>query len=370
MKKILLLCVLSTFSFAAMHFEKNQKCSECHPTIFEEYKTSQHGNSTVFKDRLHGAVYDMHPQKNKKEKYRCAICHTPTADNMEELLAVKNGVIPDPHNETQNEAIACAYCHRIEDIIPGKSMHRNKVSKEEKVYFSAKDNPASSPFHGVKTNKAVFKDGKLCMGCHTHKSNKKNFRVCSTEINGKAPEKNCITCHMHKVTGAPSVFSNAKEHTFHGFPGLHGDLTNLSQYVKITFTQEKEKFSITLDHQAPHASSLHPMRMAKLRVAVKRDDQIIHLEEKNIFNTIGTDGKPSPMATPPWLATQVIHDSRLKANSKTDFGFNYVLKKGDIVGAKFGFYMIKPTAIQKFKLDDHKDSKEFKVLSQKYFLIK
>ena len=103
MKKFLLLIALSGFAIAAnMHFEKNQKCSECHPAIYKEYKQSQHGKATVFEDPIHGAVYDLHPMKWKQEKYRCGACHVPTADNLSELLKANNGVIPDADNETQN----------------------------------------------------------------------------------------------------------------------------------------------------------------------------------------------------------------------------------------------------------------------------
>ena len=138
MKKFLMLCALSGFAFAAnMHFEKNQKCSECHPAIYEEYKKSQHGKATVFEDPIHAAVYYKHPQYNKMDKYCCGACHVPTADNLSELLAANNGVTPDADNETQNEAIACAYCHRIEDTAPGKAFSKNILGQ---VYRYGKTN--------------------------------------------------------------------------------------------------------------------------------------------------------------------------------------------------------------------------------------
>ena len=110
MKKIALVSLLFIGGVATatnMHFEKNAKCSSCHPKIYEEYMGSQHGKATIFKDKLHGAVYNKHSQKNKLQKYRCAKCHTPTADNLSELLTPHNGVTPDVKNETQNEAVAC-----------------------------------------------------------------------------------------------------------------------------------------------------------------------------------------------------------------------------------------------------------------------
>lgn len=123
--------------------------------------------------------------------YRCGHCHTPTADNLSALVG-KNGPTPDANNETQNEAIACAYCHRIEDVEPAGWRNKNIVSKEAKVYLTSKSKPGSSPFHGLKTNKDIFKDGKMCMGCHAHKSNGKDFQVCATDINHNASKKSCI----------------------------------------------------------------------------------------------------------------------------------------------------------------------------------
>lgn len=373
MKKLLLLCALSALAFAAnMHFEKNQKCSECHPAIYKEYKTSQHAKATIFEDKIHGAVYDKHPQHWKIEKYRCGACHTPTADNLDELLAPNNGVIPDIDNETQNEAVACAYCHRIEDTVDGKAFGKNIVSKEERVYFTKKDNPGKSSFHKLKTNKEVFENGKMCMGCHAHKSNKKQFQVCSTDINQDAPKKNCIECHMHKVDGAPSKFSKTKQHTYHGFPGLHGDLTNLSQYIgmEITNTDDKKMFTVTIDHDAPHASVLHPLRMGKLEVTVTRDGQVTKMQTRELMKAIGSKEGASPSPTPPWLATAVIKDTRIPANTSKAYPYEWELKAGDVITAKFGYLLVKPGALEKFELKDNKEATKFRIIKEQSFTVK
>ncbi len=372
MKKLLLLCALSTFALANMHFEKNQKCSECHPAIFAEYKTSQHGNATVFKDPIHGAVYDLHPQRNKKEKYRCGTCHTPTADNLKELLTPNNGIIPDPHNETQNEAIACAYCHRIEDVVSGVAMNKNIISKEERVYTTSKDNPGTSPFHGLKTNKSIYENGKLCMGCHSHKSNKKKFNVCATDLNNNAAKKSCIECHMHKVDGAPSVQSLAKTHTFHGFPGLHGDLSNLSQYIGLEFfvKEDKSMFTVNVKHDVPHPSLLHPLRSSKLEVTVERNGDVIRMQPRKIIKAIGHKGALSPTPTPPWLATEIIKDTRIPANSTKAYPYAWDVQSGDVITATFGYFLVKKGALKKFQLDDNPEATKFRVISKKSFTVK
>jgi len=362
--------LISSLAQAAMHFEKNQKCSECHPKIYEEYKSSQHGNATVFADPIHGAVYDKHPMKNKKQKYRCAKCHTPTADNMKELLTPKNGIFPDANNETQNEAVACAYCHRITDVKAGKAMNSNVVSKDMRKYFANLKPHQKSPFHEIETNVEVFKNGKLCMGCHMHKSNKKGFDVCSTEDNNMDGNNNCITCHMPKVDGAPSTMSEVKKHAYHGFPGLHGDLSLLSKYITLGFKHAKKKFTVSVDHQATHSSTLHPLRMAKLVVSIKRDGKVIKMDPKKLFKVIGSKAGPSPMATPPWLATDIIKDTRIPANTKKDFKYDFALQSGDKVTAKFGYLLVKPKALKKFELENNEEAKKFRVIAKETFTVK
>ena len=369
MKKLLFVILLGGLASANMHFEKNQKCSSCHPQIFKEYKGSQHGNATVFKDKIHGAVYDKHPQKLKKDKYRCGKCHTPTADNLSALLKVNNGVIPDPKNETQNEAVACAYCHRIEDVVGGKAMNKNIISNKPKVYFSSKDKPLTSPFHGIETKKDIFKDGKLCMGCHARKSNKKGFDVCATDATNMTDQKNCISCHMPKVAGSASIMNKSKEHTYHGFPGLHGDLTLLSKYVTFDLNKSDAKFVITVNHDVSHPSSLHPLRMSKLVVSIERAGKITKMKPVKIFKVIGAEGKPSPMPTPPWLATQIIKDTRLMADSKKDYSYDFKLQKDDKVTVKFGHLLVKPKALKKFGLENNEEATKFRVLSKKTFIV-
>jgi len=45
-------------------------------------------------------------------------------------------LIPDANNETQNEGVSCAYCHRITDTLPGKAMNKNVISPDMRKYFA------------------------------------------------------------------------------------------------------------------------------------------------------------------------------------------------------------------------------------------
>ncbi len=367
MRLLLTLSILSAFAFANMHFAKNEECVACHPTISEEFEASQHNKSTIFKDPIHGAVYNAHPSK-ANDSYICGNCHTPTADNLDALVTSKNGTIPDPKNETQNEAISCAFCHRITDVTEGALMDKSITSDEEKVYFTRKENPQEVPFHGLKTNKAIFEDGKVCLGCHAHKGNKNAFQVCITDINPKASKKNCIECHMHKVEGAPSIMSEATEHTYHGFPGLHGDLTNLSQYVNLDITVEDDKkvFDVIVKHDSPHSSLLNPLRFSQLAVSIQRGDEIINMEPQQLFKMIGAKGKMAP----PWLATEIIRDTRIPPNTKKTYTYAHKLKTGDIITAKFGYFLVPPHMLKNLKLEENEEAKKFRVISTKKFTIK
>ena len=365
-KIFVLFLLLMSFSFANNSFEKNQKCSECHVEIYKEYQTSQHANATIFKDPIHKAIYDKHPQKNKLEKYRCAKCHTPAADNLDELLQVNNGVIPDAKNESQNEAVACAYCHRIVDVKAGTAMNENVISKEPKKYFANLKKEHKSKFHTLETNIEVFENGKLCMGCHMHKTNKKKFEVCSTEHNNMDGKNNCITCHMPKVKGSISNLFTTKTHAFHGFPGLHGDIKKyLGKYVLLDIKQNKNGFSINVNHKATHSLTLHPLRMAELLVTVKRAGKTFKLEPVKFFKVIGTNNKPSA----PWLATQIVKDKRIGANETKEFNFNFELKSEDVINVEFGYFLVNPKVLKKFGLEEDEESKKFRVISSKTKVI-
>jgi hypothetical protein len=54
------------------------------------------------------------------------------------------------------------------------------------------------------------------------------------------------------IRRSDSVMNKSKEYTFHGFPGLHGDLSLLSQYVTFDLNKSDAKFVITVNHDVSH----------------------------------------------------------------------------------------------------------------------
>ena len=282
----------------------NETCKGCHPTIYNEYNTSLHKKSTIYEDKIHKAIWDLHPGK-KKGKYVCAKCHTPTDKRV--LNALKNKKEALPKNDiAQHNAISCIACHSIKSIEEHKKPHNKNISvnndkkrpvlfaaninnrngqityKEETSFFGMFKSTSGSPYHDIDYRNKNFYNGNICMGCHQHKANKHGQEVCETDKEGSIDEKsNCITCHMPKINGTATTIKITKQHTFHGFAGTTNRPDMLSQYVNLDFKKLDNGFEIVVTNKAKHNLLLHPLRLAKLNIAVTSDSKITNL--KSIF---------------------------------------------------------------------------------------
>ena len=300
------------------------------------------------------------------QSYSCAKCHTPAASNLDALVTKNNGVVPDANNSTQTEAVSCAYCHRIESIRHGRMMNRNVISKEDKSYFGSLKKHIESPFHKIKTDSAHFNSGNVCIGCHSHKKNKFDMNVCSTNIKYELDSANCVSCHMPKVKGSVSNMYETKEHTFHGFPGTHSHHDMLSRYVDMELKEGSDTFDIIIHNKSTHALSLHPMRVMQLRVKVTRDGKTKEFKAKNFARIIGADGKP----TPPWFAKEEVKNNAIKGNEKRVISYNYTLQKGDKVEVTLGYYLVNPKMLKGLGLEKSEVATKFHIIKTESFEIK
>jgi len=366
MKFLFSMLLLISYINANYDFESNEVCKECHPVIYNEFKSTQHAKASIFKDEIHAAVWKKHPKNTKFKSYSCAKCHTPASSNIDDLITKHNGVVPDINNTTQIEGISCAYCHRIESIKHDWKMNVNVISKEEKSYFGSLKDHIDSPFHKIKTHSAHFNAGNVCIGCHSHKKNKYDMNVCSTNINYELNSINCVSCHMPKVEGSVSTMHKTKEHTFHGFPGTHTHQDMLSKYVNLELKKNAKKFSIIISNKSSHALSLHPMRVMQLRVLVTRGRNMVSLKDINFAKIIGADGKP----TPPWLAKEVVKNTVINADEKRVVTYDYKLKKGDSVKVDIGYYLVNKKMLKKLNLENSKVATKFHLFKTKNFEIK
>ena len=349
---------------ATHKFASNSECKACHTQIYNEFKGSMHANSTPQKDPIHKAVWDKHPKNLKFEQYTCAKCHTPAANNLNEMITKGKKALPQVDNQTQQDGISCAYCHRIESIQLHKKSNTNIISKKEKEYFGTLKEHIDSPFHGIKTQgNELMRNGNVCIGCHSHKMNKHKLNVCSTNIDNEMDKANCVSCHMPKVDGSVSDMNERKQHSFHGFAGSHFHSNMLEKYVDISLKKEKNNFTININNKTTHALLLHPLRKAVLKVNVIRGKEVIKLKDEVFIRVIGHNNKPAM----PWAATTTLKDTMIQANEKRDINYDFKILKDDKVEVTLGWFLVNPKVVKKLKLENEKVATEFKKFKKEIF---
>ena len=367
MKKIYLLLLLLSSLIAndkTHTFASSEDCKSCHTQIYNEFKGSMHMNSTPQKDPIHNAVWAKHPANKKMQHYGCGKCHTPAANNLNDMLKKGKKALPSLENKTHQEGISCAYCHRIKDIELHKKHNTNIISTTPKAYFGTRKEHINSPYHAiVSEGNEHMKNGNVCIGCHSHKQNKHKLNVCSTNIANEMDGANCVSCHMPKVKGSVSLLNETPTHTFHGFAGSHYNSDMLQKYVGISLLREINNFIVNIDNQSSHALLLHPLRVAVLKVSITRAGKTTQLKDEIFVRVIGHDGKPAM----PWKASVTLRDTMIKANEKRAIKYDFKLLHGDKVNVVLGWYLVNPKALKKLKLEDKKVATEFKVFKTQEF---
>ena len=345
-------------------------CQSCHPIISNEFQQSFHKKSTIKEDAVHKAVWDKHPAK-AKGNYKCAKCHTPNATK----------------ENQEHQGITCISCHTITDVQEHPKANKNIYETKDKTLYSAEKGmedkkvvyeeksswlglvkeTTGSPYHDIDYRNKNFYTGKVCMGCHSHKQNGKGFSVCETDKKGaQSEETNCISCHMPKVKGSATTIRESKTHAFHGFAGVRNAPEMLAKYIDISYNKSENGFTITIENKAPHNLLTHPLRVVQLKTTLKRNGKVEVLKTETFLKVIGRDNKPSM----PWLATQVVKDTMIKANEKRAVLFNTKLQSGDEIETTLGYYIVNPKAVKKLGLESDKKLSSFTLLKSNYFKVK
>ena len=364
---ILVLGQIYIFSNDKTHvYAKNSECMACHPKIYDEYMQSQHQKSTIYKDPIHAAVWKKHPKNIKKEQYGCGKCHTPAADNLDDMLLKGRKALPDMKNTSHNEGISCAYCHRIKSIELHDKTNTNIIDAKEKHYYGTLRSKMGSSYHEISTeDNGHMQNGNVCVGCHSHKKNKFDLNVCSTNIDNEMDGTNCVSCHMPQVKGSVSSLNETKTHSFHGYPGTHSHSNMLTKYIIVSMTQRTNDFQITIENQTSHALLLHPLRMAVLNVSVNRDGELKIFEPEVFVRIIGKNGKPAM----PWVANVELKNTMIKHDEKRTLSYPYTLQKGDEIMVSLGYYLVNPKLVKKLKLLEDKETTTFNILKKESFIV-
>ncbi|MCW5212034.1 hypothetical protein VU04_03900 [Desulfobulbus sp. TB] len=339
----------------ALPLQKSEKCAGCHPTIYQEWKSSFHALSSIHKDNAHKAVYqsfikDMNAL-GKKGNYHCGNCHAPMADNLKELMS--GDVLPDSGNWTETEGVGCTFCHRIEAVVEKKIFNMYRLNGDG-TYYSGWSTFGNAP-HATKQS-ALFRSGQVCMGCHSHNINGKGAKICMMKEEGQS---DCLTCHMQPITGAPAVGSTATTHRSHLMAGGH-DIDTLKKAVslkaRIKTVGNSRSLVINVTNKILHSfPSTSPIRMAFVKVSAKDETGEIvwenftksPLEDKNalFFKAFKAGDK---VGVAPWAAEEVAFDLRLKAGETRTITYPVVSDEITQIDVKLVYLLFPPAAIQKF----------------------
>ncbi len=356
-----------TTPFKAVKFEKNESCKECHPIIYDEYTESMHYKATVFRDPIHNAVWEAHPNYKNKSQYKCAQCHIPGADNIEDFMNEGKQAMPDENNFTQNEAVSCAVCHKIASIEKHRQANRNIYSNKKEEYYGIREQLSIA--HLTNSNNKMYSNGKMCMGCHSHRENIKKYVVCVTEDTSKINSyETCITCHMPQVKGPSSTNSSQQKHFFHGFPGAHNNINMLAKHV--TFSVKKiasNEFELRIINKSSHDLFPHPLRKSVIKISIIRKGKAVYQFDEIEMERIMKDENGIAGCT---LATKETLSSIVKRESISVITEHYDLKNGDELEVEYGYYLVKGEMLKTLNLENNDKVKAYRMFKKECFLIK
>ncbi|HIP18991.1 MAG TPA: hypothetical protein EYG78_06620 [Sulfurovum sp.] len=248
----------------------NHSCNECHEKIYEEYKSSAHSHS-YFSNSLHRQIAD----KVSKEKYSCATCHMPMADNIKALISGE--ARPNKNNKTHTDGVSCFFCHTVAYVKTAHKFNINTKARQAKGYkptlYGRLDNPDESDKHSSVSNPVYAQ--KVCMGCHSHKLNDNNTTIFRA-MDEKQNSVSCINCHMPEVAGgAEKMDKRARgHHASHKFLGIH-DKEFRKTGMDINITAVETKLTVTLKNKMTHPLIVQPARVKFLKIQISRAGKVI-----------------------------------------------------------------------------------------------
>jgi len=248
----------------------NHSCAECHEKIYDEFQSSMHSKG-YFNDELHRKVADT----VSKQKYECALCHMPMADNIKDLIDGK--ARPDKSNKTHTDAISCYFCHTIAYVKKSHKFNINVVSKQAANYkptlYGRLVNPDDNDKHSSVKNPIYAK--KVCMGCHAFKLNDNNVTIFRA-MDSKQDSQDCIKCHMPELSGGSDKMNKRARdhHASHHFLGIH-DKEFRKKGVDINISTSDNQIKILLTNKMGHPLVIQSARSKYMKISLLHDGKII-----------------------------------------------------------------------------------------------
>ncbi len=331
----------------------NHSCNECHEDIYEEYQTSVHSHS-YFTNTLHRKIADS----VSKEKYACATCHMPMADNIKELISGE--ARPDKSNKTHTDGVSCFFCHTIAYVKTAHEFNINTKAKQAKGYkptlYGRLNKPDDSDKHSSTANPVYAK--KVCMGCHSHKLNDKNTTIFRA-MSKKQDSISCINCHMPEVSGgAEKMDKKARgRHASHKFLGIH-DKEFRKTGMDINITTADKKLSVVLKNKMSHPLIIQAARTKFLKIEINRDGKIIWknynknpIEDKKGYFSSNFKINGEKLIIPAEADESHVNNIKAESTKVLDYVIP-ILKKGDEVHVGLYVQLAKSDCAKVISLED------------------
>jgi len=277
------------------------------------------------------------------------------ADNIKELMAGKAEL--DSNNWTHTEGTGCTFCHRIESIVEKKRFNQYKLNKDGSFHTSR---PTKEGLPHATGQSDLFAEGKVCMGCHSHKLNSKDVAICLMKDEAQG---NCLECHMPVVEGRSTVGSDGTTHRSHKMSGGHDiemlkKATNLE--AKISTNGKERSLVITVESKIKHTfPSTNPMRIAFVKAVGKDKDgnkawenfKESPLEDKKalFFKAFKAGDK---RGVPSWAAKGIAFDTRLKAGEIREISYPLADPAITQVDVMLIYRLFPPKAIKGFSIPE------------------
>jgi hypothetical protein len=360
--KIVSLIILFLISINGKYLD-SKSCKECHEDIYNEHINSMHHNSSLFKDVFHRSIKNITTPK----KYDCALCHTPTAINLRAIMDGSEN--PSETDIRQIDGVSCFYCHQITKVLETKHRNINFYSYKENTkpeFLGNLKNAGDSDKH-YNDNNDIYKNSKVCMGCHGKKYNKHNVQICNG-YDEYDKTSDCIKCHMPKYSGGVTKLNKKGrvEYTSHDFLGIR-DIDMVKKAVKLKLEMvNNTHIKLNITNKMGHSIIMQPMRLKYTETTVIRDGQIIWKnfdkypieDEKATFTRLFQDDKQHRVFPP--FAQSIKFNNNIKAHqTKTIIYQVPKLKKGDIVKSKWISYVVRPSLARVLKLKDEQYIKKY-----------
>ena len=352
MKIVIYIMFLFALTLQAKYLS-SKACQECHEDIHYEHMKSMHSKSSIFSDEVHAKV----KAAVNKDKYACALCHMPSTKNLSAMIRGQEQ--PNPDDVRQTDGVSCMYCHQIRKLHYGKTYNINFVNSSngpKPTMYGNLKNAEDSDEHYVETND-MYANSEVCMGCHSHKQNSKEFEVCNTK-NEYDKTSDCIGCHMPKAPGGNEKFNKKgrDEYATHEFLGIRST-EMVKKAVKLELAYENDVIELTISNKMGHAIITHPMRLKFAKTVVTRNGKIIWsnfekspIEDKEAtFIIVFKDIKGE--AAMPHKAIGYKLNRNLKASQSKTIKYKVDgLQKGDEIKSSWISYVVNPKIAKKLNL--------------------